>query len=78
MGDQMKTLRYEKTISCVVDYFNTYNLDAFFLVTNAPGHTLLCVIVGGSQVKIREKKTPQVHLIIKENDLKITTHFKKS
>ena len=29
--------RYEKTISCPVDYFNTYDLDAFFLVTNAPG-----------------------------------------
>ena len=28
--------RYEKTVSYAVDYFNTYNLDAFFLVTNAP------------------------------------------
>ena len=29
--------RYEKRISFAVDYFNTYDLDAFFLVTNAPG-----------------------------------------
>ena len=29
--------RYEKTISCcTVDYCNTYDLDAFFLVTNQP------------------------------------------
>ena len=25
-----------KAISCAVEYFNTYDLDAFFLVTNAP------------------------------------------
>ena len=31
--------RYEITISCAVDYFNTYDLDAFFLVTNIPGHS---------------------------------------
>ena len=31
--------RYEKTISCAVDYFNTHDLDAFFLVTNAPGRS---------------------------------------
>ena len=31
--------RYEKTISCAVDYFNTYDLDTFFLVTNSPGRS---------------------------------------
>ena len=29
--------RYQKTITCAIDYFHTYDLDAFFLVTNAPG-----------------------------------------
>ena len=29
--------RYEKAITCVVDYFNTFDLDVFLLVTNAPG-----------------------------------------
>lgn len=28
--------RYEKAITYVVNYFSTYDLDAFFLVTNAP------------------------------------------
>ena len=28
--------RHEKPISCAVEYFSTYDLDAFFLVTNAP------------------------------------------
>ena len=30
---------YEKEISYAVDYSNTYDLDAFFLVTNAPGRS---------------------------------------
>ena len=29
--------RCKKTISFAVDYFNTYNLHGFFLVTNEPG-----------------------------------------
>ena len=28
--------RYEKAITYVVNYFSTYDLDAFFLITNAP------------------------------------------
>ena len=28
--------RYSKRIECVIDYFNTYDLDAFLLVTNTP------------------------------------------
>lgn len=28
--------RYEKAITYMVNYFSTYDLDAFFLVTNAP------------------------------------------
>ena len=31
--------RYQKTIACAIDYFHTYDLDAFFLVTNAPGRS---------------------------------------
>ena len=29
--------RYIKTNECAIDYFNTYDLDAFLLATNAPG-----------------------------------------
>ena len=35
----MKTLGMKKTISCTLVYFNTYGLDVFFLVTNAPGRS---------------------------------------
>ena len=38
-GGRDKNPRYEKTISCVADYFNTFVLEAFFLVTNAPGRS---------------------------------------
>ena len=31
--------RYEKTILCATDYFSTYNLDALFIATNAPGRS---------------------------------------
>ena len=31
--------RYQKTIACAIDYFHTYDLGAFFLVTNAPGRS---------------------------------------
>ena len=31
--------RHEKTISYTVDYFNTFDFHAFFLVTNAPGRS---------------------------------------
>ena len=31
--------RYSKTIECAIDYFNTYDLDAFLLATNAPGRS---------------------------------------
>ena len=31
--------RYEKTINCAIDLFRSYNLDALFLATNAPGRS---------------------------------------
>ena len=31
--------RHEKTVSYTVDYFNTFDVHAFFLVTNAPGRS---------------------------------------
>ena len=31
--------RYTKTIECVIDYFLSQDLDAFFLATNAPGRS---------------------------------------
>ena len=31
--------RYQKTINCAIDYFSSYDLDAFFLATNAPGRS---------------------------------------
>ena len=31
--------RYTKTIQCAVDYFCTFNLDALFIATNAPGRS---------------------------------------
>lgn len=31
--------RYHNTIKCAVDYFVSYDLDAFFLATNAPGRS---------------------------------------
>ena len=37
-GGSNENLRYEKTISCAVDYFSIYNLDAFF-ARNVPGHS---------------------------------------
>ena len=33
--------RHKKTISCAVDYFNTNDLEVFFLVTNTPGCSTL-------------------------------------
>ena len=30
---------YAKTIACAIDYFKTYDLDALFLATNAPGRS---------------------------------------
>ena len=29
--------RYKKTIDCAIDYFNSFDLDALFIATNAPG-----------------------------------------
>ena len=31
--------RYKKTIDCAIDYFNSFDLDALFIVTNAPGRS---------------------------------------
>lgn len=31
--------RYEKVITHAIDHFRTYNLDALFLITNAPGQS---------------------------------------
>ena len=39
MGGPDENPRYRKTIAFAIDYFHTYDLDAFFLVTNAPGRS---------------------------------------
>ena len=31
--------RYKKIIECVIDYFNSFDLDALFIATNAPGRS---------------------------------------
>ena len=31
--------RYQKTIKCAIDYFNTFDLDGIFIATNAPGRS---------------------------------------
>ena len=28
--------RYKKTVTCAIEYFNSYDLDAVFVATNAP------------------------------------------
>ena len=28
--------RYKKTVTCAIEFFNSYNLDAVFVATNAP------------------------------------------
>ena len=38
-GGSDENPRYQKTIACAINYFHTYDLDAFFLVTNAPGRS---------------------------------------
>ena len=40
-GGLVENPRYGLTISCMVDYFNTCDFDAFFLVTNATGRSVL-------------------------------------
>ena len=34
-----KNPRYTKTIECVIDYFLSQDLDAFFVATNTPGRS---------------------------------------
>ena len=38
-GGPDENLRYSKTIEYAIDYFNTYDLDAFPSATNAPGRS---------------------------------------
>ena len=38
-GGSDENPRYQKTISCAIDYICSYNLDALFIGTNAPGRS---------------------------------------
>ena len=54
--DALTKPKYTNTINCTIDYFNGYDLDAYFVATNPPGWSAF------NQVEMRMSNLSKEHI----------------